>query len=334
MSKKIAILGYYNVQNLGDDLLARAFTRLLLDHRVVFFGFMPEISVLNTFDYIIIGGGSQWPVHSFIKNYRHIRKKLRTPFSLVGISSKSPIEIERTYEILEDARIVILRDQQSANDLHQHRSIRVAPDLTWLSPIPVAFPQTDPLVVGLNLRDWNFKIDKLGEIVNVIIARNTEISPLPFFEGHVKWEHRHTDMTIMEKFGLQQPNFDTLHAYRAVSIVVGMRFHSLVLAAQAGIPFIGFNYHPKIISFCNEFGLGDYCVNIENTTEFIIAFDQVLTNYTKIRSFLVEARIAHIERAETAYGALVADIDNLPQRLNLRSRLRIRTRLRNYIKLI
>lgn len=44
-------------------------------------------------------------------------------------------------------------------------------------------------------------------------------------------------------------------AYAGVGLVVGMRFHSLVLAAQRGIPFVGVVHDAKVRELCREFGM-------------------------------------------------------------------------------
>lgn len=43
--------------------------------------------------------------------------------------------------------------------------------------------------------------------------------------------------------------------YDGVGMVAGMRFHSLVFAAMAGVPFVGLGDEPKVEEFCAEYGM-------------------------------------------------------------------------------
>jgi len=44
-------------------------------------------------------------------------------------------------------------------------------------------------------------------------------------------------------------------AFGGAEAVIGMRYHALVLAAIAGVPFIGINHEKKIEEICGEFGM-------------------------------------------------------------------------------
>ena len=46
-----------------------------------------------------------------------------------------------------------------------------------------------------------------------------------------------------------------LAAYRGVELMIGMRFHSLVFAVLAGIPFVGLGHEPKIAALAREFSM-------------------------------------------------------------------------------
>jgi polysaccharide pyruvyl transferase WcaK-like protein len=47
---------------------------------------------------------------------------------------------------------------------------------------------------------------------------------------------------------------DTVALMRRSCVVLGMRYHALVFASAAGVPFIGFGGQPKIESFCRTGG--------------------------------------------------------------------------------
>ena len=47
-----------------------------------------------------------------------------------------------------------------------------------------------------------------------------------------------------------------------MDLLVGMRLHSLILAANAGVPFVAISYDPKVDAFASEMGAGDRCFPI------------------------------------------------------------------------
>lgn len=55
-------------------------------------------------------------------------------------------------------------------------------------------------------------------------------------------------------------------ALDGVRLVCGMRFHALLAAAQAGLPFVGIAHDPKIADLCARFGM-PYLAPSEVTTE-------------------------------------------------------------------
>jgi polysaccharide pyruvyl transferase WcaK-like protein len=46
------------------------------------------------------------------------------------------------------------------------------------------------------------------------------------------------------------------------NVFVGTRFHSVLLAVQAGVPTIGLSYEQKTVNFMNDAGIGDYALDI------------------------------------------------------------------------
>jgi polysaccharide pyruvyl transferase CsaB len=49
--------------------------------------------------------------------------------------------------------------------------------------------------------------------------------------------------------------------------VIGMRFHSLVFAAKAGVPCVGLSYDPKVYNLLSRLGLQEYGVQLEDLSE-------------------------------------------------------------------
>lgn len=63
--------------------------------------------------------------------------------------------------------------------------------------------------------------------------------------------------------------------YSACDVIVGMRFHSLILGLQLGKPTIAMANHPQISGLYEEIGLGDYIVPLHNYSFSQILFDKL-----------------------------------------------------------
>lgn len=63
--------------------------------------------------------------------------------------------------------------------------------------------------------------------------------------------------------------------YTACDIIVGMRFHSLILGLQLGKPTIAMANHPQISGLYEEIGLGDYIVPLNNYSYSQTLFDKL-----------------------------------------------------------
>lgn len=68
------------------------------------------------------------------------------------------------------------------------------------------------------------------------------------------------------------PDLPPAGVYQAVAsagLVLGMRLHSLILAAMAGVPFVGLAYDPKVASFLRSLALEDLLCPLEADAETI-----------------------------------------------------------------
>jgi len=73
------------------------------------------------------------------------------------------------------------------------------------------------------------------------------------------------------------------------TLVIGMRLHSLILAAASGVPIIGLEYMPKVKAFMASIGMQEFSHNLENLTAstLIHSIKKILGNYENYSSQLV-----------------------------------------------
>jgi len=63
--------------------------------------------------------------------------------------------------------------------------------------------------------------------------------------------------------------------FRAIDVVVGMRFHALVLAARLGIPFVGVGRDTKLADLCRRYGFPFFELESLSPDELLTAVEQV-----------------------------------------------------------
>ena len=71
---------------------------------------------------------------------------------------------------------------------------------------------------------------------------------------------KHTDRTVAPMPKLTEEEYVSLA--KGASFVIGMRFHSLVLAAVAGTPFVALTYSSKVDQFADSVGLTDFTEDV------------------------------------------------------------------------
>lgn len=301
---KIAVVGWYHKLNLGDELLQNAITRLFADCHLTFWGHTPDPQALRGFDHLIVGGGSVWP-NALFDRYLATRQDLVTPFSLLGISARRRVAERVTRQVLEDAHVVVVRDAATRQQLYNEPKVQVGPDLAWLCPLEPQPRLPEGRVVGLSLRAWP-RSPWSPKVIGQALGRwADEVFGLPLYYGDRRWEGQRArpDREVIEAAGVAsaeriEPSW--LHRAR---FVVAMRFHALVLAAQAGVPFVGFSYHPKIVAFCQELGLSRYCVPLADADALTRALRELEENEEALRHHLREQREPLVQRARLIYGA-------------------------------
>lgn len=300
----ICVVGGYGRENLGDDLLQRVLTRWLSPASVTFrwVGEPLEIDWLNQFQAVVLGGGSHWPCR-FLETLED--PGLTVPYSLVGLSAREAWDVDRTTRLLDHAQCVILRDRASADLLHNHPAIRTSVDMSWLDPLaPADDPSATMRRVGLNLRYWPERQLPGPALAAACGLEGAEVVPLPFARGGPELFPVPTrrDGEVLRDAGLDTPDGGDPETLRGCDVVVGMRYHSLVLAAQAGIPFIGIDDHAKVRAFCDEIGLGRYGLPAGDVSGLVAALRRLRKEWAGVRAHLLDIRDEQCANAARVYG--------------------------------
>ncbi|WP_019508575.1 polysaccharide pyruvyl transferase family protein [Pleurocapsa sp. PCC 7319] len=263
---KIAIFGYYNFFNAGDDRIQHCLKRIFSGHILVFFPHFlppPNLKYLNTFDWIIIGGGGlvRERVGIWVNMSRWL-KGLRANVGVIGlgVNSITPELSRELSTLLDYAQFFFVRDSKSKQLLNNDSRVEVYPDLTWCFPLAKT-TDTFNNTIAINLtpcHEQKFEPDKWLERCS---HQNLIPFPLYFTKNRDYW--------LLQKYFGDRPDaiashpvpeeFD-LQPLRTSKMLIACRFHAIVFAMQLGKPFIAINYDDKVKRLLTESNLAHLCL--------------------------------------------------------------------------
>jgi len=167
-----------------------------------------------------------------------------------------------------------VRDAESADLLGrfgvEHDRIDVVPDPVMGLPLPggdapAASAGTDePPLVGVSVRFWRGDRADLDRAAAALAAlagrRSVRLRLLPFHQGADEDASRHV-MERLARSGVPAELGPAHEAPQAMlrevdrcALLVGMRLHSLIYAANREVPLLGLSYDPKIDQFLARLG--------------------------------------------------------------------------------
>jgi len=253
----IAIFGWYHHRNAGDDRMAQCLVRWLEGHTLAFLpaGRPPPLDLLRSCDAALIGGGGLIMDRGGV--FRDVARWMRRagiPVALAGVSAErldEPLRRELR-AALGRAVFAWFRDRASLAAVGEHPRAFVAPDLTWLYPLPEAPAAGAGLAVALSRRpgfdaaSWR----------RALAALDAPLHPLPLY-----FENGGDAALIAELLGPQAvPEELDLAPLRHAAAVLTSRYHGLIFALQSGRPALVTGEQPKLRRFLAEHELEDWAV--------------------------------------------------------------------------
>jgi polysaccharide pyruvyl transferase CsaB len=298
MSLTRAILcGYYGMGNAGDEALLVSLLQMLPEsvEPIVLSG-NPQatkksygvascdrkstfalLKVLSQSDVFIWGGGSLMQDSTSLASpiyYAGLmalaqQKGLKTIAWAQGIGPlNKPLTRWLTKQVLLGCNVISVRDQASAQLLHNWQLKPViAPDPVWAlqSKTPPALPDTDKPIVAVVLRSHPLLTpEHLQTLISALhdfqIKSNSFILLIPFQPAQ--------DQAIAEQVAAQLQQDCTIISisnpqqlkglFKEVTMAIGMRLHSLIMAAGAGCRCFALSYDPKVSQLMAELNLPGY----------------------------------------------------------------------------
>jgi polysaccharide pyruvyl transferase CsaB len=334
---KAVLCGYYGMGNAGDEALLVSLLQMLpAEVEPIVLSGNPQatkksygvascdrkstfalLKVLRQSDVFIWGGGSLMQDATSIASpiyYAGLmalaqQKGLTTIAWAQGIGPlNKSLTRWLTKQVLLGCNAVSVRDQASA-ELLSNWQIKplIAPDPVWAlqSQAPPTLPDTDKPIVAVVLRSHPLLTpERLQTLIQALqgfqTKSNSLILLLPFQPAQ--------DQAIAEQIAtqLQQdciimsiPNPQQLKGlFKEVKMAIGMRLHSLIMAAAEGCRCFALSYDPKVTQLMSELNLPGYELkDLPNQPEIISAawlaqLEQQGSDSGKIQS-LVDRALIH-----------------------------------------
>ncbi len=171
---------------------------------------------------------------------------------------------------------ITLRDEDSWSLLKQlgvnRPPIKVTADPVFaLEPSALDFEQAEKLLqengitphkmVGVSVRYWQalegYQVE-LARVLDALAEDDCQVIFIPMDYPHDLAESRRVADLMEKDCFIIDKNLSSMEHIALISnfdLLVGMRLHSLIFAANRGIPFAGISYDPKIDAFLKSFDL-------------------------------------------------------------------------------
>lgn len=299
VSKKAILCGYYGRDNVGDDALLISLLQMLPQEiqplilsatpehtkemlQVPAFPYRSAFSILEALqkaDYLIWGGGSLMQDATSFRNPIYYgglmalaqQRGLKTLAWAQGIGPlRLPFSRWLTRQALLGCDAISVRDRASVELLSQWGlSPLLAPDPVWAlesEPLPKLWELPAPRIAVTLRNHKQLTRNKIQAFTNALIsfqkATETCILLVPF---------QPQDQSLAEEIANQLPDPKAIiqdkspgrlkSLFRGVEMAIGMRYHSLIMAAAEECRCFAISYDPKITQLMTEFEIPGWDVS-------------------------------------------------------------------------
>jgi len=293
--KIILLMGYYGFDNLGDEAVLQAIVQKLQrtapEYEIRALSNKPSatqaafgircydrwkpvqlLKALLQCEVFVAGGGSLLQDVTGTRGIKYYLLLMRAArffgkklfFYAQGIGPINDKKNRRmTAKVLESCSYITVRDNDAAEYI-KSLGVKKQVFVTCDPVLSLRCREYAPMLpmglkMGFALRECkDFSAEAMARVADHFAEKGWTIVFLPFCSPND---------TAVSKLVLSQMNSkgyiveditlpaDMMAAISACNFIVGVRLHSLIMAAAQGVPFAALSYDPKIDGFCHELGL-------------------------------------------------------------------------------
>lgn len=266
MKKRLAVWGWWQGGNLGDNWIKRTIARLFPEAEFVY----TTTQNFSAYDFVICGGGGLF-IYNAIAPWINYSQK--TPYGALGLGAEFPHTTDQAYKLSRNAKFFYVRDKYSL-DCMKIDDIERSYDITFADPLEF-------------IKQEDLNPDKLF----FVWRGGRELLPNPQFKKYLHYEEKTGEYRkiiaeefkdiIYDDFQTRQNNIE--QRINGCGFVISGRFHGIVAAIHKGIPCIGIDLCPKIRTIMKDCGLEEYCIKISETDKLGMLINKAKNESEAIR---------------------------------------------------
>lgn len=312
---RVAVSGYYGFGNTGDEAIALAITRELKKQGAtpLLLSNTPEetaraygcesaarmrpaalLGALARSQVVLSGGGGLLQDRTSGRTLTYYLGVIRAARLLgkrvvVFNQSVGPLSEEggrRVAAALKGVRVIV-RDRGSLDTL---RGLGIEGELggdpaLLLSPTPNLTRDPDRVIVAPR-GDVTDATEGLRTVTERLRERGRHVTALSFMPDHDDEAAR--SLGADDVLSTRDPQV-ALDAIAGAGFVVGVRLHAVILAAAAGVPFLGVAYDPKVAGFCADAGAPAQPTTLDPETVCLQACSRSAPDWTAVTEMKARA---------------------------------------------
>ena len=310
MTNDVLVLGFYNKQNLGDEMFKESMPLLFPNHNLKFVDLDTIISTCNfnsKYKAIICGGGDIINDY-FQKKILLATNNFKGPIIAFGIGITYPDLIDRGYLDIYDH--VFLREMTDVRKVQKRLGSQYAhylPDLGFSLERP-HFIGCDKMNIGVCLAQPLFRSNNMIlpviDFFEYLLSQGHTLTLLKFNssgeinedDGYInRFIHAHLapkyKNIIVDEYGYNTTNM--LSIMGSMNFNICTRFHSVVFSAIMGVPFLTIHSSRKVKLLVNELDQNKYAYEIPDnkkisTNDLISKFKKLQKKSSKVSAKLTE----------------------------------------------
>lgn len=263
------------------------------------FYFWKNAFEIATSDIVVIGGGGIFfdnePGISFKKNLlewkirlfwvRLFRKKVI--FMGISVEVKNAENQKKLAKIFRKNDKIFPRDERSTKILESYGvAVETLYDSVFLTPPNVKNFPKKPKKIGISLRGgfWSeADISEFQKFLDFLEKNNFECIFLShsLFGSQTHHDADFVEKNFSKKYHITRTMDETFAEYEHIDVMISMRLHATIVAANRGIPVVMIPYGPKTLSLAEILGIEKTLIDTEKFSyeEFLKKFNYLYNNY-------------------------------------------------------